>query len=76
MKDKQMTTLSKKNISINLYKLRNSNNITVEKFAEALDVSTRIVYDWESGKKSPSIDNLINIVVYYGVGMDSILQEM
>ena len=76
MKDKQMTTLSKKNISINLYKLRNSNNITVEKFAEALDVSTRIVYDWESGKKYPSIDNLINIVVYYGVGMDSILQEL
>lgn len=76
MKDKQMTTLSKKNISINLYRLRNSNNITVEKFAEALDVSTRIVYDWESGKKYPSIDNLINIVVYYGVGMDSILQEL
>lgn len=76
MKDKQMTTLSKKNISINLYRLRNSNNITVEKFAEALDVSTRIVYDWESGKKYPSIDNLINIVVYYGVGTDSILQEL
>lgn len=76
MKDKQMTTLSEKNISINLYRLRNSNNITVEKFAEALDVSTRIVYDWESGKKYPSIHNLINIVVYYGVGMDSILQEL
>ena len=74
MKDKQMTTLSKKNISINLYRLRNSNNITVEKFAEALDVS--IVYDWESGKKYPSIDNLLNIVVYYGVGTDSILQEL
>lgn len=75
MNDTQKT-LSTKNLALNLYNLRKESRITVEQFAEDLDVSTRIVYDWESGKKCPTIERLIKIAYYFGVKIDSILQEM
>lgn len=73
MNDKQQKTLNINNFSLNLYRIRNAHKITVERFAEMLDVSSRIIYDWETGKKFPTFERAINIANILGVTLDSIL---
>ena len=73
MNDKQQNTLNINNFGLNLYRIRNAHKITVERFAEMLDVSSRIIYDWEAGKKFSTFERAINIANILGVTLDSIL---
>ena len=73
MNDKQQKTLNINNFGLNLYRIRNAQQITVERFAEMLDVSSRIIYDWEAGKKFPTFERAINIANILGVTLDSVL---
>ncbi len=38
---------------IDILKIRKSNNLTQQKFADALGVSVRTVQDWEQGRRHP-----------------------
>ena len=73
MNDNQQKTLNINNFGLNLYRIRNAQQITLERFAEMLDVSTRIIYDWEASKKFPTFEIAINIANILGVTLDSIL---
>ena len=73
MNDKQQKTLNINNFGLNLYRIRNAHKITVERFAEMLDVSSRIIYDWEAGNKFPTFERAINIANILGVTLHSIL---
>lgn len=60
-------------IGIKLNKLRNEHNYSYDDIAEKLDVSSRAVYFWESGKRSLTIRHLVDLSVIYGVTTDDIL---
>ena len=62
------------NFGINLWNLRREKGLTVEKFAELIDKSPRLIYDYESGLKYPSLDTLILIATVLSVSTDSILR--
>ena len=65
--------LNKENLAKNLRKLRYENNETYEKFAERIGVSSRLIYDYESGIKRPGLDTLIRIASEFHVSLDSLL---
>ncbi len=67
------TRLDKENLGKNLRKLRYENNETYEEFAGEIGVSSRLIYDYESGIKFPSLDTLIRIVCKFNVSLDSLL---
>lgn len=75
MDDNQKSTLRVENFALNLYIIRESQGITHEKLAEMLEVSTRIIYDWENGTKRPSIQNAVKISIALGVSLDSIFSD-
>lgn len=64
------------NISLadKLRELRKLKNISQEKFAAYLNVSSQAVSKWENGVTSPDISLLPNISRFYGITVDELLQ--
>lgn len=60
-------------IGLKLNELRNEHNYSYDDIAEKLDVSSRAVYFWESGKRNLTIQHLVDLSVIYGVTTDDIL---
>jgi transcriptional regulator with XRE-family HTH domain len=60
-------------LGLNLYRLREERKISHEALAEMVGVSTRVVYDWESGAKKPSLTNLVRLANCLAVSTDSLL---
>jgi transcriptional regulator with XRE-family HTH domain len=75
MTNENTKTLSVENIVGNLIRLRKEHKLSREKFAELIDVISRIVYDYEDGFKTPSLDTLVRIANLYGVTLDDILRS-
>ena len=66
--------LDKKKIGLNLYKLINEANCSVESVAEFLMLkSPRVIYEWQQGTKMPRIEKLYNIARFFNVNMEDIL---
>jgi transcriptional regulator with XRE-family HTH domain len=66
--------LDKKKIGLNLYKLINEADCTVESVAEFLMLkSPRVIYEWEKGTKMPRIEKLYNLSLFLNVSMEDIL---
>ncbi len=57
----------------NIRTLRQSQNVTQEQLAEALEVSVGAVYKWESGRSVPSLPLILELAAYFGVSTDSLL---
>ncbi len=72
MGNKKTNGLEIGNFGINLYQIRNEKGITHEALAEMIDVSSRVVYDWENGVKYPSLPNLVKIANALEIPLDSI----
>lgn len=75
MTNENNKTLSVENIGANLLRLRKEHKLSRQKFSDLIDVSTRIVYDYEDGFKIPSLDTLVRIANLYGVTLDDILRS-
>lgn len=75
MTNENGNTLSIANFGPNLYELRLERELTHEQLAELLGVSTRIVYDWESGKKRPGFQRAVDIANVLEASLDSILRS-
>ncbi len=75
MTNENTKTLSVENIGANLLRLRKEHKLSRERFAELINVSSRIVYDYEDGFKTPSVDTLVRICNLYGVPLDDILRS-
>ena len=63
----------KNNIALNLYYFLQNVNKTIEDIAEELDVSTRSIYHWTSGKRIPELDKLIALADYLSIKVDDLL---
>ena len=62
------------NLALNLNKLRNEAGYTVEDFAWEIGVSSRVVYDYESGKKKPSLETAVKIAIVLNITMDCLFR--
>lgn len=59
---------------LKLYEARTAKGMTQSELAEILEVSDRIIYDYESGKKIPGPAKLVIIALTLQVSLDSILR--
>jgi len=56
-----------------LKELRKDKNVSILKLAKELGVSDTTVGRWEKGSIIPTIDNLKNIAIYFGVSADYLI---
>ena len=54
-------------------KIRIDNDLTVEKFAEILNVSSNAVYKWQRGENAPDIINIGFISSRFDVSLDYLI---
>lgn len=54
--------------------IRKENDITQAKLADALNVSQNAVFNWETGKREPSLNMLKKISEYFDVSLDYLLR--
>lgn len=59
----------------NLYRIRTSKNITHEQLAEALSVSTRTIYFWESNKRQITLLGIIELTKYLDCEIDDLITK-
>lgn len=57
----------------NIKRLRQINKLTQVKFAEIFHISDSLVSKWETGKKIPNTEVLIQISNYFGITIEDIL---
>ncbi len=62
------------NFGENLRRIRIDKGLTIEAFAELIDKSSRLIYDYENGLKYPKLETLIIIATVLDVTLDSILR--
>ena len=73
MTDKTHTLFDLARFPENLRKVRLEKGMTYEEFAEAVGVSPRIVYDYESGLKRPRLETLVAIANALETSVDGLL---
>lgn len=61
-------------ISIQIKKLREKNDLTQESFAEKIYVSRQAVSKWENGRGVPDIENIISISELFDVSLDELIK--
>lgn len=59
----------------NLYKLRQSANLTQDAFAEQIGVSRQAVQKWESGIARPDLEHVLCIAKKFHISMDALLLD-
>lgn len=59
----------------NIYKYRTKLGLTHEELAELIYVSVRIIYDYESGKKTPSLITLFELSKALNVSLDELVSK-
>jgi len=59
----------------NIYKFRSNKGVTHEQLAEKIGVSVRIIYDYESGKKTPSLITLFELSKALNVSLDELVSK-
>ena len=62
------------NISEKIKKIRNSENLTQEQFAEKISVSRNAVAKWETNRGYPDIQNLITISEIFNISLDELVK--
>lgn len=60
----------------NIFRLRSERSWTREYFAELIGVSSRMVYDWESGLSTPKMERLFKIASAFGETLDSMFTSL
>lgn len=56
-----------------LYTLRKEQNLTMERFGIAMEVTKQAVCRWENGERQPSLEMVVRIAEFYGVSTDYLL---
>ena len=66
--------VDKRATGLNIYRLLENSRLTKEEIAEFLELnSPRVIYDWTSGNKLPSTENLFNLAKLFNVQVEDIL---
>lgn len=58
---------------MNLKKLRNENNLTLDQLSKEVEISNPLLSNYEQGKVNPPIKNLFKLADYFGVSIDYLL---
>ena len=70
----QKRKIDRAKTGLNLYRLIEQSGKTRNEIAEYLGLeSVRVIYDWTSGNKMPSLENLFNLAILFNVSMEDIL---
>ncbi len=59
----------------NLVLLRNMKNLTQEEVAEVIGISRQSYSKWEQGETLPDIDKCARLAKFYGVSIDSLVNQ-
>ena len=62
-------------LSEKILKIRKSEGLSQEEFADKLEVSRQAVYKWESGIATPEIEKLKNIHTLFGTSIEYLLND-
>ena len=65
--------LNKKNVAKNVGKLIVESRYNREELAEWLNVSPRVIYFWQEGKRIPNTESIYMLAQLFEVSMESIL---
>lgn len=63
------------NIGEQISKLRKSEGMSQDDFAEMLHVSRQTVSNWENGKSYPDLEMIISISDHFGISVDELLKS-
>lgn len=64
----------KQEIGNNIYKLLEDSSLTYERLAGLLDLaSPRVIYEWVSGNKLPSLVNICKMKIIFKTNLESII---
>ena len=69
----ELKKLNKKQVAKNAYRMIIESNYSIESVALSLDISERLIYYWQEGKRFSSIENRYGFESLFGVSMESIL---
>lgn len=69
----ELKKLNKKQVAKNAYRMIIESNYSIESVALSLDISERLIYYWQEGKRFPSIEHLYGLSQLFGISMESIL---
>ena len=65
--------LNKKQIAQNAYRMIIESSYSIESVALSLDISDRLIYYWQEGKRFPNIEHVYGLSQLFGVSVESIL---
>ena len=65
--------LDEKIVSRNVRRMIIESSLTMEDIANFLDVTPRLLYYWQNGKRVPNIQNLYGLSQLFNVSIESIL---
>ena len=64
-----------KNLGKNIRKYRLALGLTRANLAEMLDITERVVYDYEDGLKKPRLEKVLVLAHIFSVSLDSLFSE-
>ncbi len=65
--------LNKQQVAKKAYRMIVESSYSIESVALTLNISDRLIYYWQEGKRSPNIEHLYGLSQLFGVSMESIL---
>ena len=69
----ELKKLNKKRVAQNVGRLIAESNISNEEIAFKLDITHRLLYYWQTGKRVPNTENVYGLSQLFRVSMESIL---
>ena len=70
---KTIKKLNKKQVAKNAYKMIVESKYSIESVALSLNISERLIYYWQDGKRFPNVEHVYGLSQLFGVSMESIL---
>ncbi len=65
--------LNKERLAKNVYRMIIESRYSIESVALSLDISERLIYYWQEGKRSPAIEHVYGLSQLFNVPIESIL---
>jgi transcriptional regulator with XRE-family HTH domain len=65
--------LNRKQVAKNAYKMIIESKYSIESVALSLNISERLIYYWQEGRRSPNVEHVYGLSQLFGVSVESIL---
>ena len=64
-----------KNLSSNIKKLRTRDGKSQAELAQEIGCTTKLISDWEQGRRQPSLEKLLKLVDIFDVTLDQLVKH-